>query len=139
MSILLGGRAAEHLIFGHLSTCAADDLSKATEIARSMITRYGMSAVLGHAVYEHEPRGYLDGAQSLGRRYSEETAREIDTEAEALVKSAFERARAFLDANRDLLEESARRLLAQETLAEKDLADLFKKLPRSNAASSIAT
>lgn len=81
ISVLLGGRAAEKIIYGHLSTGAADDLVKATDIARAMVARYGMDANLGHVSYDTDRPGYLgSGDQSswLNRRYSEATAERKD-------------------------------------------------------------
>jgi cell division protease FtsH len=118
MLVLLGGRAAEHVVFGHLSTGAADDLSKATDIARAMVTRYGMGDGLGPVTYETEPRGFLGQVAGPQRLYAEETAREIDVAVRRLVSGAFDRARAILAANRPLLEESAKELLARETLSD---------------------
>jgi cell division protease FtsH len=122
MAVLLGGRAAEHLVFGHLSTGAADDLGKATEIARSMVTRFGMAAALGPVTYEREPASFLGQAYGRERLYAEETAREIDLAVRDLVEAQFQRARALLGANRALLEASARTLLAKETLGGDELA-----------------
>ncbi|MBK7974719.1 MAG: ATP-dependent zinc metalloprotease FtsH [Deltaproteobacteria bacterium] len=124
MAVLLGGRAAEHLVFGHLSTGAADDLARATDIARSMVTRFGMVPELGHVVYDREPQGFLGPAAigMQGRSYSEETAREIDCAVRGIVRASFERARAILEARRDVLEASAGALLVRETLDEKELA-----------------
>jgi len=130
MVVLLGGRAAEHLIFGHLSTGAADDLGKVTEIARNMVTRYGMVPELGHVTYDHEPPSML--GPSLGvpsaRDYSDTTAREIDAAIRRMVDHSFGRAHAILEDNRALLEEGATRLLEKETLAEGDLAELFSRV-----------
>ncbi len=138
LAVLLGGRAAEHLAFGHLSTGAADDLARATDIARSMATRYAMVPELGHATYEDEPGSFLGqalpGAQ--GRHYSEATAREIDRAVRELVDGSFFRARGVLERNRALLEESAELLLARETLAEEDLRILFEKITREPAAAN---
>src|SRR5687767_13422990 len=79
MAVLLGGRAAEEVVFAHLSTGAADDLAKVTDIARSMVMRYGMVKSLGHVAYEEERAPFLGGPLPQGHReYSEETAREID-------------------------------------------------------------
>jgi len=130
MAVLLGGRAAEHLIFAHLSTGAADDLSKVTEIARSMATRYAMIPELGHVSYGSEPRSFLGSTEpSLqAREYSEVTAREIDSAVRALVERAFERAREALAANLPLLEEGAKQLLAEETLGQDQLDALFQKI-----------
>jgi cell division protease FtsH len=140
MAVLLGGRAAEYVVFGHLSTGAADDLSKATDIARSMVVRYGMGAKLGPVTYETEPNGFLGLGQMAGSRrlYAEETAREIDVAVRDIVESAFQRARAVLQKNRPLLDESARALLERETLADGDLAAVLGKVhaeePRIAAA-----
>jgi cell division protease FtsH len=130
MAVLLGGRAAERIIFNHLSTGAADDLSKVTQIARSMITRYAMIPALGQVTYDDEPAGMLGpGLAPLHRRdYSDETAREIDGALRRLVEEAFERALAILERNRPLLEEGARLLLEKETLAEADLGALFDRV-----------
>ncbi len=128
MAVLLGGRAAEKLIFGHLSTGAADDLAKATDIARGMIMRYGMGEKLGNVVYETETAPFLSQPTGYAgwqpRRYSEETAREIDCAVRQIVDRAFERALALLEANRDRLEKGARELLEHETLNEEALAKL---------------
>ena len=115
MAVLLGGRAAEHVVFGHLSTGAADDLAKATDIARNMVTRYGMVRRARPAsTYETEPNGFLGQARRDAAALREETAREIDVararDRRGRVRA---RARAILAANRALLEESARELLAQ--------------------------
>jgi cell division protease FtsH len=136
MAVLLGGRAAEHLIFGHLSTGAADDLNKATEIARSMVTRYAMVPELGHVTYDNEPVGMLGpGLGTLARRdYSNETAREIDGAVRRIVDNAFVWARAILDRNRPLLEEGARLLLEKETLAEAELSGVLGRVVKENGA-----
>ena len=124
MAVLLGGRAAEVLIFAKLSTGAADDLSKATEIARNIVTRYGMDDKLGEMTYESEPSPFLGGPagpMAERRRYSEETAREIDCAVRELVHGAFERASAVLSARRGALEDGAKRLLEKETLIADEL------------------
>ncbi|HMK67001.1 MAG TPA: ATP-dependent zinc metalloprotease FtsH [Stellaceae bacterium] len=128
--VLLGGRAAEHLIFGHFSTGAADDLARATDIARSMVTRYAMVPELGHVALEEEPTPMLGIAPQPRREYSEETARAVDTAVRALVDGAFGRARRILERNRTVLERGAEKLLADETLGEEALHDLFEKLER---------
>jgi cell division protease FtsH len=130
MAVLLGGRAAEHLVFDHLSTGAADDLSKVTEIARSMATRYAMIPELGHVSYESEPRSFLGFAEPRvhAREYSEVTARKIDSAVREIVERTFERARVILAKNRHVLEEGAKRLLAEETLGQEELDSLFRKV-----------
>ena len=125
MSVLMGGRAAESLVFGEFSTGAADDLNKATDIARSMVMRYGMDETLGHAIYAEDRPTFLEGtpAQPSMRIpwYSQETAREIDTAVRQLVGRAFERATSVLKKHRKELDETARLLLKRETLNAEDL------------------
>ena len=133
MAVLMGGRAAEHLAFGHFSTGAADDISRATDIARSMVTRFGMGGRLGPVTYETDQGGFLGQALGSRRLYAEETAREIDMAVRDLVDGAFQRARVLLLQNRDLLESGARRLLEQETLADADLAEVLGRV-RGEAA-----
>jgi cell division protease FtsH len=125
MAVLLGGRTAEALVHGHLSTGAADDLSKATEIARSMVTRFGMAPQLGALAFEAEPGPFLGGVAVPRRLYSEETAREIDLAIRDLVHAAQQRATRILEANLGLLHEGAARLLARETLADDELRELL--------------
>ena len=125
MAVLLGGRAAEEVIFGHLSTGAADDFAKVTDIARSMVMRYGMVKSLGYISYEAEQSPFLNGNVFQKRReYSEETAREIDVAVRDIVKSCHDKALAILTRNRPLLERWAQKLLEKETLAEGELAEL---------------
>ncbi|MFO0696389.1 MAG: ATP-dependent zinc metalloprotease FtsH [Polyangiales bacterium] len=131
LAVLLGGRAAEHLIFGHLSTGAADDLARATDIARSMVTRYGMVPELGNVAYDSEPSTFLGGAPmpaAMTRMYSESTAHEIDGAVRTIVDGAFTRARSILEHHRAVLEEAARKLLEVETLDEGALAPYFTKM-----------
>ncbi|NDC25452.1 MAG: ATP-dependent zinc metalloprotease FtsH, partial [Proteobacteria bacterium] len=93
MAVLLGGRAAEKLIFNHFSTGAADDISRATDIARNMAMRYGMDSHLGSVTYDNETGGFLGGAgvnPFQYRRYSEDTAREIDVSVKETVNQAFQ-------------------------------------------------
>jgi len=123
MAVLLGGRAAEDVIFGHLSTGAADDLAKVTDIARSMVMRYGMA--LGHVAYEEERAPFLGGPLPQGHReFSEETAREIDVAVRGIVERAYEKAVGILRRHRAALETWAQKLLDKETLAEAELGEL---------------
>ncbi|HEV3007684.1 MAG TPA: ATP-dependent zinc metalloprotease FtsH, partial [Burkholderiales bacterium] len=125
MSVLLGGRAAEEVMFDHLSTGAANDLAKVTEIARSMVMRYGMVKDLGHVTYEEERPAFLGGPLPMGHReYSEETAREIDVAVRAIVKTAYEKALGILKREKALLERWAQKLLEKETLVEAELDEL---------------
>src|SRR5262245_37250755 len=93
MAVLLGGRAAEEVVFGHLSTGAADDLAKVTDIARSMVMRYGMVKGLGHVAYEEDQSRFLiNSGFQKNREYSEETAREIDIAVRDIVKACYDKA-----------------------------------------------
>jgi len=127
MSVLLGGRAAEKLVFGHLSTGAADDLAKVTDIARSMVMRYGMEEALGHVAYQAEKPAFLavPDAMTHGREFSEETARDIDRAVRKLVETAFDNAMQLLKQKRELLDQGTQQLLQQETLNEEDLKALL--------------
>jgi cell division protease FtsH len=126
MAVLLGGRAAERIVFDHLSTGAADDLAKVTEIARSMVMRYGMDAKLGNVSYEGERSAFLNVPPALQeRRFSEDTARDIDRAVRDIVDSSFQRAITILQDRRKTLEEGAQELLQKETLVEEDLARIF--------------
>jgi len=130
MAVLLGGRAAEFVVYGHLSTGAADDLRRVTDIARAMVTRYGMSDKLGGVAYERDPHTFMNGPNvppwsQPQENYAEETAATIDREVRGLVQAAMDRALGILRDKRDVLERSARKLLEKETLEEKDLVELI--------------
>jgi cell division protease FtsH len=129
MAVLLGGRAAEQLVFGEVSTGAADDLQKVTSIARSIVMRFGMDAKLGNVAYESERSNFLgQTAPPQERSYSEETAREIDCAVRTIVARAFERSSTILTQRRDILEETARDLLVRETLDESDLKLIHERV-----------
>ena len=122
MTVLLGGRAAEQLVFGEISTGAADDLMKVTEIARSMVTRYGMDPALGQAAYETERGSYLgQPIEGGGRRFSEDTAREIDVAVRERIERTYQKALEILRARRGELESLAKKLLEKETLTADEL------------------
>ncbi|HET7365603.1 MAG TPA: ATP-dependent zinc metalloprotease FtsH [Burkholderiales bacterium] len=128
MAVLLGGRAAEDVIFGHLSTGAADDLAKVTDIARSMVMRYAMVESMGHVAYEEERAPFLGGLPQGHREYSEETAREIDVAVRGIVERAYAKAIGVLRRHRAALETWAQKLLEKETLAEGELAELRQQV-----------
>jgi cell division protease FtsH len=123
LAILLGGRAAEEIAVGEISTGAQNDLQRVTDVARSMVTEWGMSDSLGTVNYEPSRRGrFLDlGLPSERGVYSEETARQIDEEVKRLVANALNEARRVLRENRDLLERVARRLLEKEVVEGDEL------------------
>jgi len=127
MAALLGGRAAETLVFGVLSTGAADDLAQATNIARMMVTRYGMDESLGQVTYDSERQTFLGQPQDIGllpRSYSEQTAWQIDEAVRDLVNLAFDKATAILEAHRQLLDDTAQELLQKETLTADELPSI---------------
>jgi cell division protease FtsH len=126
MAVLMGGRAAEILIFGEVTTGAADDLVKVSDIARSMVTRYGMSDKLGQMTYEEQRQSFLGETQFTAqeRQYSEDTAREIDCAVRELTETARHKALHILQTYRKQLEEGAVCLLEKETLLEDELPKL---------------
>jgi cell division protease FtsH len=129
MSVLLAGRAAEALIFKHLSTGATDDIMKVTNIAREMVTRYGMSKELGYVSYDDSSPSYLEIKAPIAQHnYSDVTAKEIDESVKKLVMDSYHRGYNFLLTNRTILEEAAGHLLKNETLTEEDLKFYFEKL-----------
>jgi cell division protease FtsH len=134
MAVLLGGRAAELIVFNHLSTGAADDLRRVTDIARSMVTRYGMSEKLGSVAYERDPGNFLAGADRpypvREREYADETAAAVDEEVRAIVDDVFERAQGILKARRAILDRAAKKLLEKETLEQGDLEALIRETPK---------
>jgi cell division protease FtsH len=134
MAVLLGGRAAELIVFDHLSTGAADDLRRVTDIARSMVTRYGMSEKLGSVAYERDPGNFLAGADRpypvREREYADETAAAVDDEVRAIVDGVFERAQGILKARRAILDRAAKKLLEKETLEQSDLEALIPETPK---------
>ncbi|EHN7270036.1 ATP-dependent metallopeptidase FtsH/Yme1/Tma family protein [Escherichia coli] len=133
IAVLLGGRAAEKLVFGELSTGAADDLARATDIARDMITRFGMDEGLGYIAFEAQRPRFLDTPELAhgGCRVAESTQARIDQAIRDIVMGVFERAYRILDINRAVLERCARELLARETLDERDIRQLTQGLVRN--------
>ena len=124
MAVLMGGRAAEMIIFNELTTGATDDLAQATNIARTMVMRYGMVKPLGQVAYEGEHPSFLAQPQEnlfASRTYSESTSAQIDDAVRTLVEQAFNDATLILQANLDPLKETAERLLSVETLSAADL------------------
>jgi len=127
MIVLLGGRAAEFLVFNRFSTGATDDLAKATDIARHMVMRYGMDEHLGHVVYDNQTSPYLPGAYTPppARDFSESTAAQIDESVRLRVQAAFDKALQMLQSERNVLEKGAKLLLEKETLGEAELHTLL--------------
>ncbi|MGE0575167.1 MAG: ATP-dependent zinc metalloprotease FtsH [Reyranella sp.] len=143
LAVLLGGRAAEMLRFPSVSTGAADDLQKATEIARSMVMRFGMAPELGPVAYEGEPSPLMTPlpGSSFGRPrwYSEATASRMDDAVVRLIGQGLERARAILERNRELLHATAQKLIERETLGDDWLGPLAKRvIPAEQPGDTIA-
>jgi cell division protease FtsH len=128
LDVLLGGRVAEELVFGDISTGAQDDLQRATDMARHMVARYGMSEALGLATFEAPRQALFLNVPSMGQReYSEETARRIDAEIEQLLKTAHGRVRETLGNKRGILEALAKRLIEKEVVDRAALVQLISE------------
>lgn len=125
MAVLLGGRAAERLLFADISTGAADDLVKVTDIARSMVARFGMDADIGDVAWDDRTISFLGDEQPGGRIYSEHTAQRIDTAVQRLIGQAMDSARAIVVEHRAALEHTADILLQRETLQGAELRELL--------------
>ena len=143
MAALLGGRAAEQLIFREVSTGAADDLARVTDIARAMVLRYGMSEALGNVTYDRDRSPFLQPNFPMPqeRNYSEGTAEAVDNAVRGLVDSAFEQAFTILQQNRALLDRTAAALLETETLNEPEIERMKEEIvtaPALPAAAAIA-
>jgi cell division protease FtsH len=130
ISILLGGRMAEEIIFGEISTGAADDLVKVTNIAEALVTRYGMSPALGNIVFEQPQSSFLETPfyQNILRNKSEQSATLIDSEIRKVIEQSTKVSREILLQNRDILEHGAQTLIEKETLIESELKELMINL-----------
>lgn len=126
IAILLGGRAAEEVIYGEVSTGAQDDLRKATDIAKSMVKAYGMSEKLGQVSLERDRQSIFlqTGPSQTPGDYSEQTSREIDCEVRLLIDEQFERARNLITSQEAILRKAAQVLLEKETISGEELKAL---------------
>ena len=131
LAILLGGRAAEEIALGEISTGAQNDLQRVTDLARSMVTEWGMSERLGTINFDQNRRGrYLDlGLPTERGLYSDETARLIDDEVKQIITGAHNEARRILRDRRDVLERVTRRLLEKEVMEGDELRELMAAHP----------
>ncbi|MBF0253080.1 MAG: ATP-dependent zinc metalloprotease FtsH [Candidatus Omnitrophica bacterium] len=126
ISMLLAGRVSEELIFKDVSTGAHDDIKKSTELARSMVTSYGMSEKLGHLTFGKQNHQLFLGRDiSEERNYSEDTAKLIDSEVKSIVDGAYELAKKKLLENKDKLILLAEKLVEKETLSEEEVRSLL--------------
>ncbi len=133
---LLGGRVAEEIMFGEISTGAANDLERVTEIAKRMVTMYGMSDKIGHMAFtENTDQQFLGGLNM--KPYSEETARLIDSEIRVIVDAAYSKTHALLTEKREQLELLAGQLLEKEILDKKDIEQLLGEKPAAENSLSL--
>lgn len=121
----LGGRAAEEIVFGNVTTGASNDIEKATKLCRDMITRYGMSEKFGLMGLEQQENQYLDGRTYL--TCGDATATEIDHEIMKMLSEAYEKAKKLLSDNRDILDKIAEYLILKETITGKEFMELYHK------------
>jgi len=130
IAVLMGGRASEQLVFdGDISTGAADDLQRATEIALEMVTRFGMDEKVGQRTYAPEPQPFMPAPMSSHVQAAEITTREIDVAVRDLVAEAFDRAREILQKRRSDLDAGAELLLKRETLTADDFPPIRSPRP----------
>ena len=124
--MMLGGRAAERVVFDRITTGAGNDLDRATDLARKMVMEYGMSSDLGPMTYgEREEMVFLGRSMSEHRNYSEAIARKIDNEVRQIIGRAYDGAIEVMTKHRDLLDELARSLIQNETLSEEEVETLL--------------
>ena len=122
----LAGRAAEEIMFDTVTTGAANDIEKATAIARSMVTQYGMSKKFGLVGLESVENKYLDGRRVLN--CSDVTAADIDAEVMKIIKESYEEAKRLLEENRDVMDEIAAYLIEKETITGKEFMRIFREV-----------
>ncbi len=128
ITTLLGGRSAEEIVFGKVTTGAANDLQRATDIAEQMVSTYGMSNVLGPLAYDRQSGNrFLGQANNSRRAVSDATAQAIDREVRQLVDDAHNYALALLEANREPLESISQQILEQEVIEGEELQNLLNQ------------
>ena len=133
LAVLLGGRVAEEIVFGEISTGAHNDLQRSTDIATSMVKEFGMSEKLGYVTFQKEKQPlFLPSSLLPTREYSEDTAKQIDEEVKKIVDETYLRVKEILTGKKDKLEELARLLLEKEVVEETDLKKILE-LPASSA------
>jgi cell division protease FtsH len=135
IATLLGGRSAEEIVFGSITTGASNDLQRATDLAERMVTTYGMSKVLGPLAYQQGQQNNFLGSDGMNprRMVSAETAEAIDKEVKSIVETAHQQALDILGANRDLLETIASKLLETEVIEGEELYSLLGQVKQANA------
>ncbi|MDJ0985406.1 MAG: ATP-dependent zinc metalloprotease FtsH [Desulfobacterales bacterium] len=137
IATLLGGRAAEEIFFDDISTGAHNDLSRATDIARSMVKEYGMSRALGQVYFAHDnPNPFMVQNQNASGNYSEMTANLIDKEIRRIIDEQHDRAVEILRTNRDIINQAAKNLLEKEIIEGEELRVLSDAITKRNDAVS---
>ncbi len=132
LAVLLGGRVAEEIVFGEISTGAHNDLQRATDIATSMVKEFGMSERMGYVTFGKEKQPlFLPSSLFPAREYSEDTAKQIDEEVKKIVDETYLRVREILTTKKDKLGELARLLLDREVVEEADLKKILELPPAS--------
>jgi cell division protease FtsH len=140
LAVLLGGRIAEELVFGEISTGAQNDLQRATEIARSMITEYGMSDLLGPVTYERPRQAmFLPEGYGQTKAYSETRATQIDEEISRVMQEAEERVRSILSGRRKVLDDLARLLSQKEMVQGEELRKMLSESESETIAAGSST
>ena len=135
MTVAFGGRCAEELVYGEYNNGAANDIQQATDLARRMVTEFGMSEALGPINYSTERRNPFGmGSRTVESDRSDETARLIDAEVRKLVEAAQERARMLVRQNREVLDQMAAALLKEESLSGDRLAEFLGQVRRLELA-----
>ena len=124
--MLLGGRIAESIVLDDISTGASSDIKRATEVARSMVTRYGMSDNLGPVCYDDDEDVFIGRDYGHSRAYSEKTASEIDEEVKNIIDTQYKKGQKLLKENLQILHDVAEALLERETLDETEFEDIIK-------------
>ena len=125
LATLTGGRAAEEVVFGSITSGASNDIEKATQMARAMVTRYGMSDQFGMVALETVNNPYLGGDSSLA--CSPETSARVDAEVQGMIAAAHDRAVGILKENRELMDRLAAYLLEKETITGAEFMDILEK------------
>ena len=123
---LMGGRAAEEIVFGNVTTGAANDIQQATNLARAMVTQYGMSEKFGLMGLASQENQYLTGRTVLN--CGDATAAEIDQEVMRILKEAYEEAKNLLRENRDAMDQIAAFLIEKETITGKEFMEIFRRV-----------
>jgi cell division protease FtsH len=134
ITTLYGGRAAEELVFGSITTGASNDIEKATSLARAMVTQYGMSEKFGLMGLESIESKYLDGRPV--QNCSNETAGEVDKEVMRILKDCYDRALMLLSENREVLDRIAEFLITRETITGEEFRAIYKEVKGEDLAES---